>query len=308
MDRNDYEIFLAVAGLGSVPAAARALGLDVASTRRRLDALESRKGVALFSHTSQGSEPTPVAMRLAMLAQSMTLPVARAGMIKWTDANSPAGHVRVVADSALMAELIRPATNALSAAHRKLSIDLAVAGDPVDLDSGEMEVVVRASETSARYVDSRELAPITLGLFAHRDYLAAVATPAAAAGLRGHSLIVQGDDEEIRAALAALELEEVVSVADIAVRPVDAFTLLQTVRAGKGIGVLRLAQAQAADDLVRVLPSVKATLNIHLVVPQHLSGLAHVRLVSEGLERSLEGLADPVGSPIAESFLERRAA
>src|ERR1700678_3670534 len=103
MDRNDYEIVLAVAGLGSVPAAARALGLDALAARQRLDGLESRKGVALFSHGPQGSTPTPVGLRLAMLAQSMKIPTENLGGASWPATAAVAGRVRVMADSAMTA-------------------------------------------------------------------------------------------------------------------------------------------------------------------------------------------------------------
>ena len=103
MDRNDYELVLAVAGLGSVPAAARALGLDTLAARERLDGLESRKGVALFFHGPQGSTPTPVGLRLAMLAQSLKMPVETAAGASWPATAAIAGHVRVMADSAMTA-------------------------------------------------------------------------------------------------------------------------------------------------------------------------------------------------------------
>jgi DNA-binding transcriptional LysR family regulator len=308
MDRNDYEIVLAVAGLGSVPAAARALGLDALIARQRLDGLESRKGVALFSHGPQGSTPTPVGLRLAMLAQSMRMPVDTAGVASWPASAGIAGRVRVMADSALTAALLQPAISALVGVHRKLRIDLAVATDADDLDSGEMEIVVRGSEATLRYVDMRQVSPLTLGLYGRRDYLAAFGAPAAAHALKGHNLIVHGSDEAVRSTLRALGLDDVLNVSDFAVRTPNALATLQAVEAGQGVGPLRVGQAEESEGLVRVLPQVKATLNLRLVTPQHLAGLAHVRIACDALYRSLQSMADPVPAPVAETFTERQAA
>jgi DNA-binding transcriptional LysR family regulator len=308
MHRSDYELVLAVAGLGSVPAAARALGIDALAARQRLDGLEKRKGVALFSHGPQGSTPTPVGMRLAMLAQSMKMPTEAAGAASWPASAAVAGRVRVMTDSATTAALLQPAISALVGVHKKLRIDTAVAAGAEDLDSGEMEIVVRSSETSMRYVDTCEVAPITFGLYARSDYLAAFGVPTTAAALKGHSLVVHGSDEAVRSVLANLGLDDVLSTADATVRTANALATLQGVEGGQGIGPLRAGQAEESDGLVRVLPSVQATLSLRLVTPQHLAGLAHVRIVCDALCRSLQSMSDPGTSTVTETFSERQAA
>lgn len=307
MDRTDYEIVLAVAGLGSVPAAARALGLDAEVTRRRLDDLERRKGVALFSHGPQGATPTPVGLRLAMLAQSLKIPAEMAEAATWPATAAVAGRVRVMADCAMTAALLQPAISALVGVHRKLRIDMAVAAEADDLDGGETEIVVRNSETSMRFVDIREVSPITLGLYAREDYLAAFGAPATADALRGHNLIVHGPEEAVRSTLAALNLGGVLGAPDIAVRTPNALATFQAVEGGQGIGPLRRGQAEEADGLVRVLPEVAAALKLRLVIPQHLGGLAHVRTVCDALCRSLQSMSDPPG-PIIDPIVERQAA
>jgi DNA-binding transcriptional LysR family regulator len=308
MDRNDYELVLAVAGLGSVPAAARALGLDPATARQRLDGLERRKGVALFSHDPQGATPTPVGLRLAMLAQSMKMPAEVAPAASWPATAPIAGRVRVMADSAMTAALLQPAISALVGVHRKLKIEMTVAADADDLDGGEMEIVVRNSETSLRFVDTRGVPPITLGLYARHDYLAAFGAPATTQALRGHSLIVHGSEEAIRSTLVALGLDDVLGVSDIGVRAPNALATFQAVESGQGVGPLRSSQAAEADGLVRVLPEVQATLNLRLATPQHLGGLAHVRTVCDVLCRSLRSMSDPPNAAVVESFAEREAA
>ncbi len=308
MDCADYEIVLAVARLGSIPAAARALGLDAQEARHRLDRLESRDGVALFSHGPQGSNPTPVGLRLAMLAESMKMPIEVATPASWPATAALAGRVRVMADNAMMAALLQPAITALARVHAKLRVDMAVAARRDALDSGEMEIVLRASETALRYVDTRRVPPITLGLYARRDHLAAVGAPASASALGGYSLIVHGSDEAVQSTLAAVGLDAVLSVGDIAVRTPNALATLQAVEAGQGIGILRAGQADDSDELAHVLPQVKATLALRLVTPRHLAGLAHVRIVSDALFRSLQSMSDPAFARAVEAVPESQAA
>ena len=301
MDRSDYEIVLAVAGLGSIPAAAQALGLDAQAARQRLDGLESRQGLALFSHGPQGSTPTPVGLRLAMLAQSTRPPAESAGARSWPATAALAGRVRVMADNAMTAALLQPAISALVAVHAELRIEMAVAVRPEDLDSGALEIVVRGSPTGLRYVDTREVPPITLGLYARRDYLAAFGTPAGIESLKGHDLVVHGTDEAVRSTLAALGLDRVLNVPDVSVRTATALATLQAIEAGQGVGPLRLGQAEEGEDLVPVLPTVKAALELRLVTPRHLAGLTHVRTVCDTISRSLQTMADPAMGAIDAS-------
>lgn len=308
MDRTDYEIVLALAGLGSIPAAARALGLDAATVRQRLDSLESHKGVALFCHGPQGSTPTPVGLTLAMLAQSIKMPVETPGAVSWPATAAVAGRVRVMADNAMTAALLQPAISALVGVHRELRIDLAVAVRAHDLDSGELEIVVRGSETALRFVDTREVSPITLGLYARADYLDAFGAPATAHTLRGHSLIIQGSDEAVRVALTTIGLDGDLNVSDVAIRTPNALATLQAIEAGQGIGLLRVGQAEEAEGVVRVLPRLNATLNLRLVTPKHLAGLAHVRIVCDVLCRSLQSMADPVVIASIETLPKRQVA
>ena len=308
MDRSDYEIVLAVAGLGSIPAAAHALGLDAHTARRRLDGLESREGVALFSHGPQGSTPTPVGLRLAMLAQSTGMPVEAAGARSWPATAGLSGRVRVMADNAMTAGLVQPAISALVAVHDKLRIDMAVAARAGDLDSGSLEIVVRGSQSDLRFVDTRRVSPITLSLFARRDYLAAFGVPAAAEDLKHHSLVLHGSDEAARSTLAALGLGGVLDVSDVAVRTPTAGSALQAIEAGRGVGPLRAGQAEEAEGLVPVLAGIRTTLDLRLVTPRHLAGLAHVRLVCEAISRSLQTMADPAPAGGSEIFQERQVA
>jgi len=308
MDRTDYEIVLAVAGLGSIQAAARALGLDAQAARQRLDWLESRKGVALFSHGPQGSSPTPVGLRLAMLAQSLKASAETTGVGSWPATAALAGRVRVLADNAMTANLLQPAVSAIVGVHARLRVDMTVATRPEALDSGEMEIVVRASETASRYVDTREVSPITLGLYARGDYLAALGGPTTADILSRHSLIFHGSDDAVQSNLTALGLDAVLSVPDIAIRTPNALGTFLAVEAGQGVGLLRVGQAEDSDGLVRVLPQVKATLALRLVTPRHLAGLAHVRIVSDALCRSLQSMSDPAAPAVVEIAPESRAA
>lgn len=308
MDRDDYEIVLAVAGLGSLPAAARALGLDVAVARQRLDALERAKGVALFSHDPQGSTPTPVGLRLAMLAQTLKTPAQTTPAASWPATAPLAGRVRVMSHSAMTAALLQPAISALTGVHANLRIEMSVARRIQDLDNGDMDIVVRNSEPTRRYAVSRRVSPITLGLYARHDYLAAFGVPATAGALRGHSLVVQGSDAAVRSTLVALGLHDVLGVSDIAVRTQSAMGSLQSAEAGQGIAPLRLSQVEDSDGLARVLPEIEANLNLRLVTPQHLSSLAHVRTVCDVFRRSLQSMSDPQAAEGAESPGERQAA
>ncbi|MEJ1269125.1 LysR family transcriptional regulator [Pantoea ananatis] len=60
---DDLAFFLRVASLGSLTAAARALGLSLAAVSKRLSLLEQRLGVQLLRRTTRKLELTPEGRR-----------------------------------------------------------------------------------------------------------------------------------------------------------------------------------------------------------------------------------------------------
>ncbi len=58
-DWDDYRYFAAVARNGSVRGAATRLGVNASTVTRRLDALEDRLGVMLFTRSQRGLQITP---------------------------------------------------------------------------------------------------------------------------------------------------------------------------------------------------------------------------------------------------------
>lgn len=68
-DADDLRLVLAIAGAGSLGAAARQLQVSQPSASQRLARLERRAGVLLFDRDTQGARPTPAGAELARQAE-----------------------------------------------------------------------------------------------------------------------------------------------------------------------------------------------------------------------------------------------
>lgn len=71
MDQRDLQYFLAVAGHGTVSAAAAAIYVSQPAVSRRIAGLERKLGVRLFRRTASGMKLTPAGERVRELAQDL---------------------------------------------------------------------------------------------------------------------------------------------------------------------------------------------------------------------------------------------
>lgn len=68
---DDARVFLALHRMGSLKRAAAALGVNISTVSRKLDAIEAVVGTRLFDRTPEGTRPTAAAERLYGFAEAM---------------------------------------------------------------------------------------------------------------------------------------------------------------------------------------------------------------------------------------------
>src|SRR5690606_5017340 len=98
MDRfTQLETFVAVAGMGSLSAVARAERLAPAMIGRRIDGLESRLGVKLLVRTTRRITLTPEGEAFLEEAQTILRDLEDAESMISQRSASPTGHLRLTA-------------------------------------------------------------------------------------------------------------------------------------------------------------------------------------------------------------------
>ncbi|TFW27914.1 LysR family transcriptional regulator [Duganella callida] len=169
--------FARAASLGSYTAAARSLAVSPSAVSKSVQRLEQQLGLSLFTRTTrsltltaEGRDLHERALRLLHEAEEIEQAVLAAKA-------EPAGTIRVVAPLPIGTQVLAPRLARLKARFPKLTVDLRLGDEFVDLIKEGIDVAIRVGELADSRLISRRLAPHRLCAFASPAYLAERGTP-----------------------------------------------------------------------------------------------------------------------------------
>jgi DNA-binding transcriptional LysR family regulator len=284
-DWSLYRSFLAILQAGSLSAAARALGLTQPTLARHVAALEEAVGLTLFTRSQQGLAPTEAALELKPYAEQLAATTAAMLRAASGQGQGISGSVRVSASEIIGSQVLPAIFAGMRATHPALEIELVLSNAVENLLRRDADIAVRMVEPVHEALVVKRIGRVTVGLHAHRDYLARAGTPRTLEALQKHSVI--GFDREtpairaIRARLPGLE------AVHFALRTDSDIALLMAIKAGFGIGLCQTALARQDPNLVRVLPSVGLQLGVWLAMHENLRSTPRCRAVFDGLAAGL---------------------
>lgn len=297
---DDIRVLLAVLREGSFSGAATTLAVEQSTVSRRIAALESALGAALFDRTPAGPRATELALRLRPAAERMEAELSSfldtgAAMTEHIE-----GRVRLAVTSSFAVQVLVPhLLPALRALHPRLRLDLVVDERAADLSQREAELALRFFRPTGGDLVARRIATLPMAVLAHPRYetgpapraeqldwivleLGSMAGGAPGAELSG-SLSIDG------AYLAAHTQVEPWMRTDSHLAQIEA------VRAGLGVALLARAIRQLCPELVELdlgLPP-GPELELWLVAPRTLAQVPRVRAVWDFLVQRLQSLALP---------------
>ena len=268
-DWDQLRALQAVLQHGSLSAAARALGSTQPTLGRHIAALEARWGLALFSRSKAGLQPTEAALALAPLAHGMAAQsqaLARA-VEAWRHPQVQA-TVRLSASELMAQEVLPPMLAAIQREQPGIRIELVPDNRLHDVLGREVDLAVRMTAPSQPQLIAQRVGEVTVGLFAHADYLAHAGTPRQPEELLNHRLI--GHDRRTPRPSLAPEHARLWRHAHFALRCDHEPTQWALVRAGAGIGAGQCQLAALYPQLRRVLPDVALSLPVWLCMHEDL--------------------------------------
>ncbi|WMJ69447.1 LysR family transcriptional regulator [Stenotrophomonas sp. 24(2023)] len=286
-----YRSFLAVLEDGSLSAAARSLGLSQPTVGRHVSALEAALGLALFTRSQGGLLPTDMALTLRPHAEAMRSHAAALRRAAESQGSGVQGTVRIAA-SEVIGMLVLPAMVArLQQQHPGLRIELVLGSHLHNLLRREADIAVRMTRPAQDQLVARRVGTISVGLFAHRDYLAQHPAPATLQALGTHRLI--GFDQDtpfLRSARRALPQWDRDAFATRVDSDVAQWMLI---RAGAGIGFCQHALAAQVPDLQPVLADqLQVALDTWITLHEDLRTSQRCRVVFDALVETLAAHAD----------------
>jgi DNA-binding transcriptional LysR family regulator len=247
---DDLRIFLAVLRHGSHSRAGRALRVDPTTVGRRLAALETDLGTALFERTPAGLTATPAGQLLGRRAERIeTELLASERELSGRDARLE-GEVRITAGDAITTHLLVPWMLEFQRAHPGIRLEFLADNAALDLTRLEADLAVRLFRPRERSLVAVRAGALPFSVFGSAAYFTRRTRPRTIEDLADHDWIEWG------AALAATPpsrwLARHVPKRRVLVRASTTMALIAACAAGYGLALLPTFAAETDRRLVAV--------------------------------------------------------
>lgn len=182
-------VFSRVAALGTLSAAARALGLSQTMATKHMAALEARLGVKLLHRTTRKITLTEPGRRFLESVERILAELAEAEAAAAAERLDVTGTLRVNTPVSFGVREIAPLIAAFSALFPGLVVDMGLNDRAVDLVEEGWDVAVRIGRIRDQSLIARKLAACRTLVAAAPDYLARRGAPRTTAELSEHNCL-----------------------------------------------------------------------------------------------------------------------
>ncbi|MBW8789272.1 MAG: LysR family transcriptional regulator [Rhizobium leguminosarum] len=231
--------FAKAGSLGSYTAAARSLSISPSAISKSVQRLEQHLGVSLFMRTTRSLTLTAEGRDLHERALRLLRDAEEIEQVAKTARAEPSGTLRIAASLPIGLHVIAPALAAFRKLHPKVTIDLRLSDQMVDLIEEGIDLAVRIGELGDSRLLSRRLSPHRLCCYASPEYLATRGTPEHPDDLEGHETVnmrYQSTGQLFRWPFRIGEREiEIVPSSGIVVDASEA--VIAAIAAGAGVGM-----------------------------------------------------------------------
>lgn len=198
MDEADLQLFLRIAQLGSLSAAAREANLSTAVVSHRLGQLEQKLGVRLFHRSTRRLSLSEDGSSFLRHAESIVEAMAAGRAAIGAPGQSPRGLLRVTTSASFGRQHLTPLLPAFLQRYPELSIDLHLSDQVVDLIREGFDVGIRLVEQPDPGLVARRLASSEKLLVASPAYLAARGVPQTPPDLLQHDCLILNEQRQWR--------------------------------------------------------------------------------------------------------------
>ena len=238
--------FLAALDQGTLLGAARMLRTSQPTLGRHITELESQLGVTLFERTGRGLVPTATALKLADAARSMAQGADQLANTLTDSKEKNAGTVRITASTPVAFQILAPVLLQMRQVLPDIQVELVASNTVSNLLRREADIAVRMVRPQQGSLIAKKMGDVSLGAFAHRDYLARRSPIRQPLDILSHELIGGDTDATLLNGFKAMGFP--VQKELFALRTDDLIVQWQAVRAGLGIGFVACFLASTDAD------------------------------------------------------------
>jgi DNA-binding transcriptional LysR family regulator len=192
MHLDDLDLFITIAEVGGITAAAKRLGQPKSTVSRGLTRLEEALGVALVQRTTR--HVTLTSAGEALLARAAApLVVLRSALSDLPESEKqPSGRLRVTAPVDFGATVLADIVARFTLRYPLVEVDARLSSSVLDLVADAVDVALRLSARPLRNSSlvARRAAPVAMKLFASPEYLARRGVPTTFDDLAEHDWVV----------------------------------------------------------------------------------------------------------------------
>lgn len=190
LDRvTGMQVFARVAALGSLSAAARALGMSQTMATKHMVALEERLGAKLLHRTTRRMNLTEAGRNYLDAIQQILPQIEYADSQASVESTRVRGTLRLNAPVSFGIREIAPLLPELSRRHPELTVELGLNDRYVDLIEEGWDLVVRVGSMSDSTMVARRLASCRTVICASPSYLKKHGAPKAVSELSAHNCL-----------------------------------------------------------------------------------------------------------------------
>jgi len=179
MDQSvaDLQIFSLVATKGSMSAAAKASGQSPGAVSKRISRLEARLGATLMQRSTRRLVLTPVGQEFHARVSEILADLADAEATARGAVLEPTGLLRITAPAAFARRFVVSAASGFIARFPKVSLELDMGDQAVDLLDGRYDMAVRIADLADSSLIAKRLGTNRRIVVAAPAYLDRVGTP-----------------------------------------------------------------------------------------------------------------------------------
>lgn len=286
MNWDKLRVFHAVADAGSFTHAGEALNLSQSAVSRQISALEEALQVPLFHRHARGLILTEQGESLNRTVREVFAKLAMTEALLTESKEKPAGRLKITTTVGFGSAWLAPRLQKFLAAYPDVRVTLLLDDGDLDLSMREADVAIRMHAPKQPDLVQRHLMDIAWVVVASADYVAEHGAPQRPEELDDHKIVSFGDYRppvpEINWLLEAGRRAGAPRWATMEVNSLHAMSL--AIRSGMGIGVLPNWMLTRDDELVRLLPDLKAPkVDVYFVYPEELRNSKRVAVFRDFL-------------------------
>lgn len=188
---DDYRVFIALAEAGTLAQAGKNLGVQHTTVLRRINALEARLSVRLFERFKSGYVLTAPGERMFETLKHLKDDIYDAERQVLGEDIKLSGTIKISTTDTIGYFWLPEKVKKFKALYPEIILDIDITTRHTNLTKREADIAIPAINRQPDYMIGRELAPMTLKLYAHKDYDACDIRPE---NYKNHAFLLPNDD------------------------------------------------------------------------------------------------------------------